>query len=70
MNFLILAIALIQAVIIGFNLRLGNDVRNLRNKVEMPWFYEEHNGLFTAIKSMQETGRIHKPKIKTPEKKI
>lgn len=56
-------IALIEAAIIGYNINLGREVQELRNKVEMPWLHEEHNGLYTAIKSLSETGRIHKPKI-------
>lgn len=49
----VLVIALAEAAHIGYSTRNGRDLRDLKNKVEMPWLYDEHNGLYSLIRQLE-----------------
>lgn len=54
MLILILIVALVEALIIGWLIPFTLSVKRLENKIEQPWLNEDSNGLYKLIMSQEE----------------
>ena len=66
----ILIIALIEALIIGWLIPITLNIKRLEGKIEQPWLNEDTNGLYKLIMSQEEDLRKFRETLYKRTKKV